>query len=197
MATVVTDMTMSLDGFIADPSDGVDDLFGWYETGPVEVPAPAKMAFHVTVQSARNLRELIDRVGAFVCGRRLFDVTDGWEGQHPFDVPVFVVTHSAPKGRPREGESTTFVTDGVESAIAQAGAVAGDGIVMIQGADVASQCIDAGLVDEVRVNLAPVLMGTGIRYFDKLSNAPIRFDDPEVIEGGGVTHLRFRALPSA
>jgi dihydrofolate reductase len=109
-------------------------------------------------------------------------------------VPVFVVTHDVPQGWPREDAPLpiTFVTDGVEHAVAQAKATAGEGWVGVAGPNIAQQCLDAGLLDEVRINLVPVLLGKGIRYFDKLSNAPFALEDPRVIQGTGVTHLIYR-----
>ncbi|MFI6977276.1 dihydrofolate reductase family protein [Embleya sp. NPDC050154] len=197
MAIVVAEKTMSLDGFIADPSDGVAELFGWYSNGNVETPAPGgAMTFRTSEASARHLRELLVNAGAVVTGRRLFDHTDGWDGSHPLGVPVFVVTHHVPgdwvTAHPRA--PFTFVTAGVESAVAQARAVAGDLTVGVGGADIVRQCLDAGLIDEIVVDLVPVLLGAGIRFFDQLANTPIELEATRVIEGRRVTHLYFRVL---
>jgi dihydrofolate reductase len=193
MATVVAEMTMSLDGFVADPSDGVQELFGWYDNGDVAVPTadPERWTWHTSEASAGHLRDMLGSIGAVVSGRRMFDITGGWSGRHPLGVPVVVVTHSVPDGWPRDDAPFTFVTDGVESAVTEAESIAGDRVVGVGGADIAQQCLDAGLLDEVHVNLAPVLLGEGIRFFDKLSNAPIELDGPKVIEGTGVTHLYY------
>jgi dihydrofolate reductase len=111
-------------------------------------------------------------------------------------VPVFVVTHSVPDGWPREDAPFTFVTDGgaegIASAITRAKAAAGEKQVVVGSANVAQQCLNAGLLDEIRVNLVPVLLGNGIRFFDKLSGAPVELEGPRVIEGTGVTHLYYR-----
>src|SRR5437868_5250355 len=132
MTRVVTEMSMSLDGFIADPADGVEHLFGWYGNGPVEVPtADARWTFHTSQASAAHLGEAFGRVGVVVCGRRNFDRTKGCGGNHPLGVPVFVVSHSVPAGWPRPDAPMTFVTDGLESAIAQAKAIAGEKAVAI------------------------------------------------------------------
>src|SRR5436305_1319504 len=126
MTLVVTEMSMSLDGFIADPSDGVEHLFGWYGNGPVEVPtADPRWTFHTSEASAAHLGEAFARVGALVCGRRIFDHTQGWGGNHPLGVPVFVVTHSVPEGWPRPDAPMTFVTAGLDNPIPQATALAG------------------------------------------------------------------------
>lgn len=112
MATVVTEMTMSLDGYVADPGDGVEELFGWYGNGPVEVPTVGGMPpFRVSAPSARHIRETMDALGAVVTGRRLYDITHGWEGRHPYDAPVWLVTHEAPDDPP---PGLTVVTDGIE-----------------------------------------------------------------------------------
>jgi dihydrofolate reductase len=196
MATVVAEMSMSLDGFVADPSDQVGPLFDWYGNGEVEVPSanPERWAFRTSEASARYLRDSLERVGALVAGRRLFDIGGWGDHGHPFGVPVFVVTHSVPEGWPREDAPVpfTFVTDGVERAVEQAKATVGDGVVGVAGPNVAQQCLNAGLLDEVRVDLVPVLLGQGIRYFDNLSDAPVALEGPRVIQGTGVTHLIYR-----
>jgi len=192
MATVVADMSMSLDGFVADPSDQVGPLFDLYGNGDVEVPTadPERWTFRTSEASARYLRESMEKAGGIVAGRRLFDV-GGRAGirKHPWGVPVFVVTHSVPDGWPREDRPFTFVTDGVESAVRQAKAVAGEGRVGVAGPNIVQQCLNAGLLDEVRVNLVPVLLGRVIRYFDDLSSVPVALEGPTVIQGIGVTHL--------
>jgi dihydrofolate reductase len=196
MATVIAELSMSLDGFVADPSDQVGPLFDWYGNGEVEVPTayPERWTFRTSEASARYLRESFDRVGALVAGRRLFDIGRWGEHGHPFGVPVFVVTHSVPEGWPRDDAPLpfTFVTDGVESAVEQAKATAGAGGVGVAGPSIIQQCLNAGLLDEVRIDLVPVLLGGGIRYFDNLSNAPVALEGPSVIEGTGVTHLIYR-----
>lgn len=193
MAIVIASFSMSLDGFVADPSDAVGPLFDWYGNGDVDVRWPGNdMVSHTTPASAGYLREVIDGAGALLAGRRLFDHTGGWGGSHPLGVPVFVVSHSVPDGWPRDDAPFTFVTDGVESAVAQAKEVAGDKIVGVGGPNVAQQCLDAGLIDEVHIQLVPVLLGEGIRFFDGVHGAPVALDDPTVIEGRRVTHLRYR-----
>lgn len=196
MATVVAEMTMSLDGFVADPSDGVDHLFGWYGNGDVAVPAAGEppVTFRTSAASAGHLRDLLDNIGAVVSGRRMFDVADGWGGNHPLGVPVFVVTHNVPEDWPHHDAPFTFVTGGVEDAVSQAKAVAGDGIVGVGGASVAQQCLNLGLLDEVRINLVPVLLGKGVRFFDNLVT-PMPLEGSRIIEGTGVTHLYYR-VPS-
>jgi dihydrofolate reductase len=190
--TTVAAFSMSLDGFIADPSDGVGPLFEWYENGEVEVDWPGNdMVSRTSPASAAYLEELISESGAVVAGRRIFDITSGWEGAHPLGVPIVVVSHSIPDGWPRPGAPVTF-TDNVEHAVAQAKEAAGGKLVGVAGANVAQQCLDAGLLDEIRIDLVPVLLGAGIRFFDGVAHPPVMFEDPDVIEGHRVTHLRYR-----
>jgi dihydrofolate reductase len=187
---------MSLDGFIANPSDDVGPLFDWYQNGDVEVRWPGMgLVSHTTAASAAYLRDVIARSGALVVGRRLFDYTKGWGGEHPLKVPVFVVTHG---NIPHDWIAAhpdapfRFVTEGVEVAVAQAAAVAGDKVVGVNGPNVAQQVLNAGLLDEIHVDLVPVLLGTGIRFFDQVRDAPVMLEDPVVIEGERVTHLTYR-----
>jgi dihydrofolate reductase len=101
-----------------------------------------------------------------------------------------VVTHSVPDGW--DETPFTFVTQSVERAVAQAGALAEDGIVGISGADVVQQCLNGGLIDEIAIDLVPVLLGKGIRFCDRLQGTPAQLEDPRVVEGNGVTHLSYR-----
>ena len=196
MATVVADLSMSLDGFVADRSDDVGPLFDWFGNGDVAVPmADPRWTLHTSEASAAVMREALANVGALVAGRRWFDVARGWGGSHPMGVPVFVVTHRVPEGWPRDDALFSFVTEGVESAVAQAKAVAGDKMVGVAGPNIAQQCLNLGLLDGISVNLVPVLLGDGIRFFDNLEGAPIMLDDPRVIEGSRVTHLYYRVRP--
>jgi dihydrofolate reductase len=193
MATVIADMSMSLDGFIADRNDGVGPLFDWYQAGPVSTPtAGEEWAFETDAASAEQLREGLRAIGALICGRRLFDLTKAWGGRHPMGCPVVVVTHSVPGGWPRDDAPFSFVTDGVESAVARASGMAGDKVVAVATPTITQQCLNAGLLDVIRVNLVPVLLGDGIRFFEHLRDAPIMLDDPEVSEGLRVTHLQYR-----
>jgi dihydrofolate reductase len=193
MTTVVSDMSISLDGFVADSGDNIEQVFAWYSTGDVAVPtANPAIAFLVSEQSAGELRDALSNVGALVAGRRTFDLAGGWGGSHPMGVPVYVVTHSVPDGWPREGSSIQFVTDGVESAVEQAKAAAGDKVVGIASPTIIQQCLNAGLLDAIRVSVVPVLLGEGVRMFDNVEGAPIALQDPKVVEAPGVTHLYYR-----
>jgi len=188
---VLTHMTMSLDGFVAAPDDNPGELFEWYAAGDVSVPsANGDVKFDVDEASAEVLRELTDGVGAIISGRHLFDITDGWGDVHPVGAPVVVVTHSPPANAAERWPRTTFV-NGVEAAVAKAREIAGDKDVTIASTKVTQQALDLGLVDEVCVSLAPVLMGEGIPYFSKLDRGHLLLEDPVVVQGRRALHLRF------
>jgi dihydrofolate reductase len=149
---------MSLDGYVADANDGVAEVFDWYFSGDVEVSTASTtsgMTFHVSPPSADHLRGLEAEVGAMLTGRRTFEVADGWGGQHPWNVPAFVVTHHVPDGWPRPGSTVRFVTNGIESAVAQAKSAAGPKSVGVHGAQAIQQCLDAGLLDEIHIAWLP------------------------------------------
>ncbi|MEB8341957.1 dihydrofolate reductase family protein [Streptomyces endophyticus] len=191
MAKVFTHMTMSLDGFIANPEDEVGELFEWYEAGGVNVPNPNEtVTFQVDDASAQVLGELTGNCGALVAGRRLFDIAHGWGDKHPAGAPVVVVTHRAPEDAATKWPTTTFV-DGVEAAISRAKEIAGDQDVTIASAAITQQALDLGLVDEVCVSLVPVLFGEGIPYFAKLERGHLLLDDPVVVQGRRALHLRY------
>jgi dihydrofolate reductase len=199
---VVFNMTMSLDGFVAGPNDGPenglgdggDELFTWYFSGNTEVPiSDGQMVLKVSPQSAEVLNEAFAHYGAGVWGRRTFDIAHGWGG-HPPGRPCFIVTHTVPQEWVTEGSPFTFVTDGIESAIRQAKQAAGDKDVVICTASIMQQCLKAGLLDELHIDLAPMLLGGGVRLFDHLGVTPITLESIRVIAAPGVTHLGFRVV---
>jgi dihydrofolate reductase len=141
------------------------------------------------------MRDVWQAVGAIVTGRRMFDIAHGWDGSHPLNVPVFVVSHSIPEGWPRDDAPFTFVTEGtngVESAIEQAKKVAGEKLVIVAGANITQQALKAGLVDEIELDLVPVLLGRGIRAFEYLGVEPVKLERIIGVLAPDVTHLRFR-----
>src|SRR4028119_1247154 len=203
MGKVSTGLSMSLDGFIAGPNDGPgrplgeggERLFAWFSAGDTGYGLPGtEMVFRVSRQSAEMLREAHAGMGAFVTGRRTFDISNGWGGNPPLGVPTFVVTHAVPDEWVYEGSPFTFVTDGVESAVERARAVAGDKDVAVGAASIAQQCIRAGILDEVHVDLVPVLLGDGVRLVEHPGGGAVGLESTRVIEGAGVTHLTFRVL---
>jgi dihydrofolate reductase len=198
MSKVVAIMSMSLDGFVADAEDGVAEVFDWYaQSGGVEIytGGSAPMTFRMSEPSAGHFRDLTSGLGAVLTGRRTFEVADGWGGNHGWG-PAFVLTHEVPDGWPRPDSTVHFVTDGLESAVDQAKAAAGDRAVGVHGADTIQQLLNAGLVDELSIDVAAVLLGSGIRLFDHLARTPSVLGDPLVVQGVGVTHLRYPVLVS-
>ena len=193
MSKVIAVMSMSLDGFVADANDRVGDLFDWYfSSGPVPFDGggSAPMTFNVSEASAGHLRALWAELGAVLTGRRTFEVAGGWGGKHAWG-PAFVLTHEIPDGWPRPGSTVHFVTDGIESAVRQAKAAAAGKAVGLHGADTIQQCLNAGLLDELHIDIAAILLGSGVRLFDRLADTPIALGNPTVIPGVGVTHLRY------
>ncbi|MEN0130156.1 MAG: dihydrofolate reductase family protein [Brevundimonas sp.] len=198
MSKVVAIMSMSLDGFVADSDDGVAEVFDWYSTGDVEVRTGGSdpMTFRLSEPSAAHFQDLTSRLGAVLTGRRTFEVAQGWGGNHAWG-PAFVLAHDVPAGWPRPGSSVSFVTDGVHSAVRQAKAAAAGKDVGVHGADTIQQLLNAGLLDELHIDLVAVLLGSGVRLFDHLTSTPSVLGDPSVVAGVGVTHLRYAVRQEA
>jgi dihydrofolate reductase len=195
MAHVHASASISLDGYIAGPEEtGFEHLFDWYGNGDVEVPtAKPEMTLHVSEASARYWTETTGGTAVLVVGRHLFDMTNGWDGTHPMDVPVVVVSHSVPVEWVAAHPDAPFTFAGsVEAAIEQATEVAGDRSVGVNGGAMASQCLELGLLDELGLDLVPVVLGGGTPLLFGLSGAPYLLDGPTIIEGDRVTHLRYR-----
>jgi dihydrofolate reductase len=193
MSKLVALMSMSLDGFVADRNDGVAEVFDWYmSSGDVEFHTGGAdpMTFNVSEPSAEHLRRLWSELGAVLTGRRTFDVAQGWGGNHAWG-PAFVLTHQIPAGWPRPDSTVHFVTDGLESAVRQAKAAAAGKSVAVHGADTIQQLLNAGLLDELQIDVAALLLGSGVRLFDHLRVTPAVLGSPTVIQGVGVTHLRY------
>ena len=193
MSKLVAIMSMSLDGFVADRNDGVGEVFDWYmNSGDVEIRTGGSdpMTFRVSAPSAKQIGRLTSGLGAVLTGRRTFEVADGWGGNHAWG-PAFVLTHHIPEGWPRPNSTVHFVTDGIESAVKQAKAAAGGKSVGVHGADTIQQLLNAGRLDEISVDIAAVLLGSGVRLFDHLAGTPAVLGNPTVIAGVGVTHLRY------
>ena len=200
-ANVVVDLSMSLDGFITGPNDGPDNGLGdggerlhdWLFSGATAYRRGGSV---FQPSSPQVLDEAFNTTGAMLMGRRWFDIGEPlWGDNPPFQVPVFIVTH-----RPRAqvaklgGTSYTFVSDGLESALRQARAAAGDKNVGVGGANIAQQLLKAGLLDEIQVHLVPLLLGKGRRLFEQFGPEPVELEITRVIESLGVTHLRYRVV---
>jgi dihydrofolate reductase len=202
MGKVTFNMTISLDGFVAGPNDSPDNglgdggerLFDWYFSGDTEIPiSDGNMVLKVSQQSAEILQAAMSTYGAGVWGRRTFDIARAWGG-HPPGSPCFIVTHNVPPEWVYEGSPFAFVTDGVESAIRQAKQAAGDKDVVVCTASILQQCLSAGLMDEIHIDVAPILLGSGVRLFDHLGNVPIELQSIRAIQAPGVTHLGYRVI---
>jgi dihydrofolate reductase len=193
MSKVVLYMSMSVDGFITGPDDGMgrglgvngERLHDWLSHGGVD-PGSHRP---VDGTNATVFDEMM-ATGAVITGRRTFDHAGGWAGDHHDGVPIFVLTHAAPD-EPAPG-SARYVTDGIESCVAQAKAAAGSRDVMLHGAATAQACLRAGLLDELQLHLMPVLLGQGRRLFDDLPPDHVELELLRSLDGPGVLHLRYR-----
>ena len=195
MGKVIAAAVMSLDGYVAKQDNTIGRLFDWLQNGDVEIPtASPGITLHLGQASAEHWRRWTSGLGALVCGRTLFDFTDGWGGRHTIDVPVVVVTHSAPTEwvDAHPDAPFSFVTDGVASAVDRAREIAGDRVVAVTAGTIARQCLELGLLDEVAVDLVPVVMGRGRPYFGELAQDDVPLGNPVVcVQGDRVTHLVF------
>lgn len=195
MGKVVASASMSLDGYIANDDNTIGRLFDWYQNGEVAYPtATDGMTFHLSPPSAEHWGRWVSGLGAVVCGRTLFDVTGGWGGRHTMDAPVVVVTHQVPTDwvEAHPGAPFHFVTDGVPAAVATAQRIAGDRTVAVTAGTIAGQCLELGLLDEVAVDLVPVVMGGGRPFFGRLALGDVPLGDPTTcVQGDRVTHLVF------
>jgi dihydrofolate reductase len=195
MGKVVAQANMSLDGYVAKQDNTIGGLFDWLQNGEVAMPTPAgDFTIHLSPPSAEHLQRWVSSLGALVCGRTLFDVAEGWNGRHTLDVPVVVLTHRVPTDwiDAHPDAPFSFVTDGVEAAIAEAQKLAGDRVVAVTGGTIARQCLELGLLDEVAVDLVPVVMGEGNRpFFGELSAEAVLGNPTTCIQGDRVTHLVF------
>lgn len=197
MGTIGAGFSMSLDGFIAGPNDDVSRVFAWMFQGDTEVKRSSgdkDFDLRISSESAEMVEEMTSGIGVILSGRRMFDVAGAWGGKHPMDVPVVVLTHNIPQEWANDGKPFTFVTGGIESAIEKAREIAGDKGIGVGGADVTRQCLRLGLLDEIGIDLVPVLLGSGVPLFEYLGIEPIELEQTSVVEAPGVIHLRFRVV---
>jgi dihydrofolate reductase len=184
MGKIIVGMTLSLDGFVNDRTSSVSRLYPDLEA----------------LRHQPAIQESIRTTGAIMMGRRAYAMghPDSYVDHYEYQVPIFVLTHEVPKKLPRQNEKLTFtfVTDGLESAVAQAKAAAGDkDVTVIGGASVLQQCLKAGLADELHLDIMPVLLGQGLRLFENLEDMQgIELERLEVTEGPSRTHLKFRVV---
>lgn len=195
MTEVYTGASMSLDSYISGPAEsGFEHLFRWYGNGDVVVPTThSEMTLRMTAVSAAHFRNIIDNTGALVVGHRLFDFTGAWGGNHPMGRPVVVVTHSVPEGWPCEDAPFTFVTDGIESAIEKAKALAGDRAVGVNIGTIARQCPRPGAARRDLGRSRPRPARRRDPLLRPTESAPVELEGPvSIVEGIGVTHLRYQ-----
>lgn len=190
MSRVCIDMSISLDGFVAGPNtsaenplgEGGERLHHWLFVNP---PDPKDTAVS---------KEQRDAVGAVVLGRRTFDVgVDIW-GDVPYPVPCFVITHRPHAELTMTSGTFTFITGGVVEAVEMAKAAAGTGSVQVMGGETVQQVVGAGLVDDLQLNVVPLLMGRGVRMFDRLAADHVDLVRTRIIDSDQVTHLRFSVV---
>jgi dihydrofolate reductase len=198
MSRVVANASMSLDGYIAKDDNTIGDLFDWLQNGDVVIPTASEgITLHFGPRSAGYWQRWTSSLGALICGRTLFDFTGGWGGRHTMDVPVVVVTHEVPTDwvDAHPDAPFFFVTAGVEAAVDKARELAGERTVAVTAGTIAGQCLELGLLDEVAIDLVPVLFGGGRRYFGgDVDLEDYALGDPvECIQGERVTHLVFPA----
>lgn len=186
MATVIAGMTTSLDGFVADARGSVGRLY-------------SDLA---DLRGTPYMNAAIEETGAVLMGRRTFEMgdPDSYVGNYEFQVPIFVLTHHPPATPPKQDErlTFTFVTDGLDSAIAQASAAAGDSAIqVVGGVNVVQQLLRAGLVDELQIDLMPIVLGSGLRLLENVDPEKLQLEKRDVQEVGARTSLRFRVLKDA
>ena len=210
MGKLSLDISMSLDGFVAGPDPTLDDPLGKGGEGLHEwaVGAASWRESHGKSGGEANvdsdvIAERLESIGATIMGRKMFSGGEGpweedpnadawWGDEPPFGHPVFVLTHHEREPLEKGATTFTFVTDGIESALDQARAAAGDkDVALAGGADVAQQYLRAGLVDEMQIHLAPVFLGGGVRLFEGVG-PDLRLEVTRVIESPAVTHVRYR-----
>jgi dihydrofolate reductase len=182
MAKVIIGATISLDGFMNDRHGDVSRLYPDFEV----------------LRETEMLQEEIRMTGAVVMGRRAYDMAEGDLTGYEYQVPIFVLTHSVPQ-HVIKGENdrlkVTFVMDGIESAIEQAKAAAGDRHVMVVGgANTAQQCLRAGLVDEIHMGVVPIFLSEGLRFFGPSVNEQMQLERTRVFESPTRTDLWFRVV---
>jgi dihydrofolate reductase len=201
MSKVTMGLSTSLDGFIAGADDtselplgaGGDRLFDWFGDG--DTPSRYYPSFRMSATSAAFFDEFAGKHGAVITGRRTYDIADAWGGSGPFPgAPLFVVTHHVPDTIPAGDPPYTFVTDGIEHAVELAKAAAGAKDVSVMGASMVQQCLQAGLLDEVVINLVPVVLGRGVRLLDGLEPGSVELELLRVVDAPGVTHLTYRVV---
>jgi dihydrofolate reductase len=200
LGTVIMHNVVSVDGFIADENDDVGPLHDWYFNGDTPITergdqqydhSGAGARFQVSRASAEYVRSMWQAIGTIVMGRKLFDLVNGWEGQPPAGDCVVVVSHR-PKPEGWHPEASYHFVASSAAAIDTAKELAGERTIAVNAGDVGSQILAAGLVDEVAMDVVPVVFGSGKRYFGGIAGLHLLEDPHVVIQGERVLHLRFK-----
>jgi dihydrofolate reductase len=182
MGKLIGGMTLSLDGFASGPNGDLSQLY----------PDLAEL------QNAEFLQEEMQNTGAVIMGRSSYKMgdPDSYADSYEFQVPIFVLTHHVPEKHPKENENLKiiFVTDGIESAVAKAKAASGEKDIMLIGASINQQCLNLGLCDELHISIMPVLLGDGLRLFEKFDISKTKLEKFKIFEAGQRTDIWFRVL---
>lgn len=190
MGKVVMYNVVSVDGFVADEHDQPGPLFDWYFNG--DVPLDENGELKVSQTSYDHTRPYWEQIGASIFGRHVFDMTNGWDGKTPGEVDHVVVVTHRPEPEGWDPDTPFHFVNGIEAAMAKAQELAGDRVVNVAAGDVGGQALAAGLVDEVRMDVVPVVFGSGKRYFGSVDAHHLLEDPDVVIQGNRVLHLRYR-----
>ncbi|WP_163509531.1 dihydrofolate reductase family protein [Fodinicola acaciae] len=194
MARVVIQAVVSVDGYIAYPDDSVGPLFDWYFNGDSVLSAgKSGWTFNVSKTSSAFVQPFWDAVKVVVIGRHLFDTTNGWDGKPASADELVVVTHRPlPEQWLADHPDAPFHTaDSVEAGVALAKRLAGDGLVCVTAGDVGGQAFSAGLLDEVAMDVVPVVLGEGVRFFGSHTGTVLLDDPDQVVQGDRVLHLHY------
>ncbi|MGW3108735.1 dihydrofolate reductase family protein [Streptomyces sp. NPDC001100] len=202
MGAVIMHNVVSVDGFIADKNDGVGPLHDWYFNGDTKLTetgagdgdydhSEGGDGFKLSRASAAYVQPVWDSIGVIVMGRTFFDQMNGWEGQPPAGDHVVVVSHR-PKPEGWHPDASYHFVDGVKAAIEKAQELAGDRVVAVSAGEVGGQILAAGLVDEVAMDMAPVVFGSGKRFFGSFDGHQLLEDPHVVVQGNRVLHLKFK-----
>ena len=194
MGKVVMYSSVSVDGFIADDDDQPGPLFEWLSSG--DVPLDDSGAVKVSQPSYELTRAYWDQIGVTIVGRHVFDMVDGWGGTPPGGIDNVVVVSHRPEPEGWHPEAPFHFVDGIEAAMSKAQELAGDRVVEVAAGDVGGQMLAAGLVDEVAMDVAPVVLGSGKRYFGSVDAQHLLEDPDVVVQGDRVLHVRYRVRRS-
>lgn len=190
MGKLVMNASVSVDGFIAAENDDPGPLFEWLVSG--DVPLDDSGVLNVSQASYDHIRPYWDEIAVTIAGRHVFDITDGWDGKPPSGIDHVVVVTHRPAPEDWDSNAPFHFVDSIEAALAKAKELAGDRTVEVAAGDVGGQMLAAGLVDEVRMDVAPVVLGSGKRYFGSVDSQHLLEDPDVVVQGNRVLHLRYR-----